>query len=143
LSLVDKKVAQARLEQIVVSLNLRVDDSSEGPRLFDISLRSSDGVRLVSVQEGPALKAAGKTLCPDPITGKPFSRAADGIYRLLAVGTNSSTLSSGQLAVLTFAVDNASSAEVFLVRTEPVFTPPQVDEALQMTQYDSPLAVRL
>ncbi|MCU0664071.1 MAG: hypothetical protein MUC50_17310 [Myxococcota bacterium] len=143
LALVEKQVQQARLKKIVVSLNLLVEAPSEGPRLFDLHLRSSDKVRLVSVQEGAALKAAGKTLFVDPSTGKPFSVAADGTVRLLAVGTSGSTMASGQLAVLTFVVDSLLSVDVSLVRTEPVFTPPQFDEQLQMTRYDHPIAVNL
>lgn len=136
LRLLSKQLKDGQLVRVELALELALDDEAPRPRLFDLRVRTSDGAALTQATAGEALLAAGKDLWRDSSTGQAFMTARQGEYRLLALSTSSSGIEPGRLAQLSFAVSQASSAEFSIARTEPIFTPPEADEDLQLTSYE-------
>jgi hypothetical protein len=143
LRLVSKSGQNAALSRVILALDLAVEPDRDRPRLFDVRIRASSAARLQGATEGLAMTSSGKGLQKDPQNQKTFTALPDGTYRLLCVSTGGSDLAPGPLALLDFSVSQARAVEFSIVRSEPIFTPPDVDEGLQMSSYDSEIIVRL
>ena len=112
--------AEARDPGGVVTLVYRAAAGRPGPRVAEIWLQPSDGLRLTRATAGTATTAAGKRL---------VAQQEDGRVRLVIYSSdNVLRVDSGVLARLTFAGEGT----VALVNRRPVFAPPDAERGIRI-----------
>ncbi len=115
----DKTDKTKRMADIVFAKS----PDNEGPRVAEIFLKYSDGLRYQSCTAGSALNASNKTLVTQAIENDRL--------RLVVYGAdNANTIDAGVLATVTFEVREPDSNTLEIVAERPVFAPSAVNDGL-------------
>lgn len=115
----DKVDAKKRIADIVFSKPA----DSKGPRVAEIFLKYSEGLKYLSSIEGSALKVSNKTLVTQTIE--------NGNLRLVVYGAdNANTIDGGVLASVTFESNTTDLNTLEILTKRPVFAPSAVNDGL-------------
>lgn len=124
-------LAQEEGEQLAVDLYYQRPEDNPGPRMMELFVRPSPGLKYLSSEPLAVVTSAGKQLVTQ--------EQEDGTIRLVVFATsNLNRLESGPVARLVLARQGQGSQSLELVDQRPVFAP---TEAEQGTTLAEPLIV--
>ena len=114
---------EASAGQIVIDLVYARRPEQAAPRVMELRLKASPGLRYSASLAGPAAKAAAKDLTVQDL--------GDGVLRVLLFGTTSlATLDTGVLCQLTFERIGDQPATVELLPDMPIFAPENANDGV-------------
>lgn len=125
--------------------------SEPNPRVLDVRLYANAPFVASAVRPGDALQNAGKELYTNPQTGNPWKNRGDGSKQMLVVSfTNTNRIQAGRILELDLSLDasqfDSSMAPYYylplkLLKREQTFAPLEADNAIQSTEFDTPVVV--
>jgi hypothetical protein len=137
LRLVGRRLVEGRLREVQLALDYQPQEGEARPRMGSFVIRASKPVWLKHAVPGPALVGANKTLAEFPPWGDRWRRLANGAFELLAYRSSSAEpIQTGEVARLTFALEEWGPVRFSILRREQTFAPQEADAPLQASRYD-------
>lgn len=127
-----------------IAIDYEPSDGEARPRIADFRIRGSKPFGVVAITPGPALAASKKELSTPPGAREPWRVRPDGTLQVLVQSTDAAVdLAPGRIAILEVTTAGpVEDLQLWLVRREQVFAPPDADGVLQASTYDAPLSVK-
>jgi hypothetical protein len=142
LTLKEIALEDGALERVVIAVHYNPRAGDPRARMMELFIGTSPPMVLRSLEEGPALDEAGKSLATNGDTGNPWTELARGEYRLVALSAgNTSDFAVGVMMTLTFTTPASllGTAVSFSILRKSQLAPESADMLLQLSPYDTPV----